>query len=65
MLNPLGDNHSNKKIVNVEACMATTPTSIHEAASKGSKKAVGDMMPVLFATTIAMPVSMKGTLKSI
>lgn len=44
--------------------MATAPTSIHDAVSKGSRNAVGDMIPVRFATTIATPVSMKGTLKS-
>lgn len=48
----------------VAAWMATAPTSIHEAVSKGSRKAVGDMMPVRLATTMATPVSMKGTLKS-
>lgn len=46
------------------AWIATAPTSIHEAVSNGSRNAVGDMMPVRFATTIATPVSMKGTLKS-
>lgn len=46
------------------ACIATAPTNIQEAVSNGSRKAVGDMMPVRFATTIATPVSIKGTLKS-
>lgn len=32
--------------------------------SNGSKNAVGEMIPVRFFTTIAMPVSMKGSLKS-
>lgn len=64
MLKPLGDNHSNRKMVKVAAWMATKPTSIQEAASKGSRKAVGDMIPVRFATTMAIPVSIKGTLKS-
>lgn len=44
--------------------MATAPTSIHDAVSKGSKNAVGDIMPVRLATTMAVPVSIKGTLKS-
>lgn len=44
--------------------MATTPTNIQDAVSKGSKKAVGEMIPVRLTTTIAIPVSMKGTLKS-
>ena len=62
--NPLGDNHSKKNMEKVAAWIATAPTSIQEAVSKGSKKAVGEMMPVLLATTIATPVSIKGTLKS-
>lgn len=64
MLNPLGDSHSNKKMVKVAAWIATTPTSIQEAVSNGSKKAVGEIMPVRLATTIAIPVSIYGTLKS-
>lgn len=51
-------------MVNVAAWIATTPTSIQEAVSKGSRKAVGDIIPVLLATTIAIPVSIKGTVKS-
>lgn len=62
--NPLGESHSKKNIENVAACIATAPTNIQDAVSKGSKKAVGDIIPVLFATTIATPVSIKGTLKS-
>ncbi|MCP6116965.1 hypothetical protein NL387_27130, partial [Klebsiella pneumoniae] len=62
--NPLGDIHSKKNIEKVAACIATAPTSIHEAVSKGSKKAVGEIMPVRLATTIATPVSINGTLKS-
>lgn len=64
MLYPLGDSHSNRNMVKVAAWIATTPTNIQDAVSNGSKKAVGDMIPVLFATTIAIPVSMNGTLKS-
>lgn len=64
MSKPLGESHSNRKIVKVAAWMATTPTSIQEAVSNGSRNAVGEMIPVLFATIIAIPVSMKGTLKS-
>lgn len=62
--NPLGDNHSKKNMENVAAWMATAPTSIQDAVSKGSKKAVGEIIPVRFATTMATPVSIKGTLKS-
>lgn len=64
MSKPLGESHSKKKMVKVAAWMATTPTNIQEAVSKGSRKAVGDMMPVRLATIMAIPVSMKGTLKS-
>lgn len=64
MLKPLGESHSNKKIVKVAAWIATTPTSIQEAVSKGSKNAVGEIIPVRFATRTAIPVSINGTLKS-
>lgn len=64
MSKPLGESHSNRKIVNVAAWMATTPTNIQEAVSKGSRNAVGDIIPVRLATIMAMPVSIKGTLKS-
>lgn len=37
MSKPDGESHSKKKIINVEECMATMPTSIHEAVSKGSE----------------------------
>lgn len=36
ILNPEGLIHSNRNIVNVAACMATTPTKNHEAVSNGS-----------------------------
>lgn len=64
ILKPLGESHSKKNMVNVAAWIATTPTNIQDAVSKGSKNAVGDIIPVRFATTIAIPVSIKGTLKS-
>ena len=64
MSNPLGDNHSKRNIIKVAAWIATIPTNIQEAVSKGSRNAVGDIIPVRLATTIAIPVSMKGTLKS-
>lgn len=35
---PAGLNHSNRKIENAEICTAAKPTSIQEAASKGSEK---------------------------
>ncbi len=38
MLKPDGLSHSNKKIVKVAACIATTPTKNHEAVSNGSEK---------------------------
>lgn len=38
MLNPEGLSHSNIKMVNVAAWIATTPTNIHDAVSKGSGK---------------------------
>lgn len=62
--NPLGDNHSKKNIEKVAACIATAPTSIQDAVSNGSKKAVGEIMPVRLATTMATPVSINGMLKS-
>lgn len=34
---PEGLIHSNANIENVAACMATTPTNIHDAVSNGSK----------------------------
>ena len=40
-----------------DACMATIVMRIHEAMSKGSRKAVGEMIPNRLATTIAMPDS--------
>ncbi len=45
-------------------CIATNATSIQDAVSKGSRNAVGDMMPVLFATRMVMPVSRYGTEKA-
>ena len=39
-------------------------TNIHEEKSNGSRNAVGEMIPVLFDTRIVIPVSKKGTLKS-
>lgn len=64
MLKPLGDSHSKRKIIKVATWIATRPTNIHDALSNGSKNAVGEIIPVRFATTMAIPVSMKGTLKS-
>ena len=40
-------------------------TSIQLAVSKGSRNAVGEMIPVRLATSIVIPVSRKGTEKSI
>ena len=39
--------------MNVAAWIATIPTNIQEAVSKGSKNAVGEIIPVLLATIIA------------
>lgn len=36
MLKPDGDNHSNRSIIIVAACMATIPTNIQDAVSNGS-----------------------------
>ena len=47
------------------AWTATITTNIHEEKSNGSKKAVGEMIPVLLDTRIVMPVSRNGTVKSI
>ena len=44
---------------------ATRATMNQLVVSKGSKKAVGEMIPVFLATKIVMPVSKKGTEKSI
>ena len=65
MLYPLGLIHSNRKIDPAAAWTATITTSIQEEKSNGSRKAVGEMMPVLLDTRIVMPVSRKGTEKSI
>lgn len=37
MSKPDGESHSKKKIIKVAECMATKPTSIQEAVSKGSE----------------------------
>ena len=50
MLYPDGESHSKKKIVPAANWMATRATSIQLAVSNGSRKAVGEMMPVRFAT---------------
>jgi len=42
MSNPEGDAHSKSSIIIVAACMATMPTSIHEAVSNGSENALLD-----------------------
>ncbi len=47
---PDGDSHSKRKMHPAATCMATSATSIHEAVSNGSRKAVGEMMPVRLAT---------------
>ena len=46
------------------AWTATITTSIHEEKSKGSRKAVAEMIPVLLETRIVIPVSRNGTEKS-
>lgn len=48
-------------LLNAPTWMATKATKAQLAVSKGSKKAVGEMMPVLLATKTVMPVSKKGT----
>lgn len=49
MLNPEGLIHSKRNIVNVAACMATTPTKNHEAVSNGSKGEKKNQDTVLFS----------------
>ena len=50
MLYPDGESHSKKKMVPAANWMATRATSIQLAVSNGSRKAVGEIMPVRFAT---------------
>lgn len=40
MSKPEGDAHSKSRIIIVAACMATMPTSIHEAVSNGSESCI-------------------------
>ena len=47
------------------AWTATITTSIHEAKSNGSRKAVAEIIPVLLDTRMVIPVSRNGTEKSI
>lgn len=61
---PDGLIHSKTNIANAEAWMLTSKIIIHEIVSNGSKKAFGDIIPVFLATTIVIPVSRKGTVKS-
>lgn len=42
MSNPEGDAHSKSSIIIVAACIATMPTSIHEAVSNGSENTLLD-----------------------
>ena len=65
MLYPLGLSHSNRKMDPAAAWTATITTNIQEEKSNGSRKAVGEMMPVRLATRMVIPVSRKGTEKSI
>ena len=64
MLYPLGLSHSNMKMEPAAAWTATITTSIHEEKSKGSRKAVAEMIPVLLETRMVIPVSRNGTEKS-
>ena len=49
---PAGDNHSNKNIHPAAKWTATKATMAQLVGEKGSKNAVGEMIPVFLATEI-------------
>ena len=59
MLYPAGLIHSKRNIIRAESWTATKAVMSQDAILNGSKKAVGEIMPVRFATTIAVPDSWK------
>ena len=61
---PDGLSHSNRKMQPAATCTATKATMNQLVVSKGSKKAVGEIIPVFLATKMVIPVSKKGTEKS-
>ena len=61
---PDGESHSKRKIQPAATWMATRATMAQLVVSKGSRKAVGEMIPVFLATKMVIPVSKNGTEKS-
>ena len=59
MLYPAGLIHSKRKIIRAESWTATKAVMSQDAMLNGSKNAVGEIMPVRFATTMAVPDSWK------
>ena len=59
MLYPAGLSHSKRNIIRAESWTATKAVMSQDAMLNGSKNAVGEMIPVRFATTIAVPDSCK------
>ena len=59
MLYPAGLIHSKRNIIRAESWTATKAVMSQEAMLNGSRNAVGEMIPVRFATTIAVPDSCK------
>ena len=59
MLYPAGLSHSKRNIIRADSWTATKAVMSQDAMLNGSKKAVGEMIPVRFATTIAVPDSCK------
>ena len=56
---PAGLSHSNRNIIRADSWTATKAVINQLAMLNGSRKAVGEMIPVLFATTMAVPDSEK------
>ena len=54
---PAGLSHSNRNIIRADSWTATKAVINQLAMLNGSRKAVGEMIPVLFATTMAVPDS--------
>ena len=57
MLYPAGLSHSNRNIIRADSWTATKAVMSQLAMLKGSRKAVGEIIPVLLATTMAVPDS--------
>ena len=54
---PAGLSHSNRNIIRADSWTATKAVINQLAMLNGSRKAVGEIIPVLFATTMAVPDS--------